>query len=368
MVFNPLGPDPTPAAIADNIVNSFDPRSELAAPFNTVDQYREPGRVNLNTVVGERDPLDPSRTWSPVYDGLMHRNQDGNFYAGGRLIQLGHRGPAWRDVVMSRRGYIDPMVYAQTNFDSSPMSLNWRAPTFFANPFRESDEGSLVPLSSLHRPGPEASLLRPHPYTPGRDGAWGRANADDPVSVINMTSDGIHDDATEAGALGSDDELLAYTSADPALFGLLRPSNAVSNFPNVTNQTRVPLFSAGTTETSLNSQRNSALRYMPLTRLSGTTTTRSGVFAIWITVGFFEVSPAPDWANANVQTRFLNQRDLYDRVYPDGYQLGRELGSETGDTNRHRGFWIVDRTLPVAFKPGDDVNVEKMILLRREID
>ena len=59
---------------------------------------------------------------------------------------------------------------------------------------------------------------------------------------------------------------------------------------------------------------------------------------------------------------------LYNRVYPDGYMLGREIGSDTGNVKRPRGFYIVDRTEPVGFKPGEDLNVEKMIKLRRRIE
>jgi hypothetical protein len=59
---------------------------------------------------------------------------------------------------------------------------------------------------------------------------------------------------------------------------------------------------------------------------------------------------------------------LYNTVYPDGYQFGRELGSDTGEVERHRGFYMIDRTRPVAFKPGEDVNVNEAILLRRRIE
>jgi len=50
----------------------------------------------------------------------------------------------------------------------------------------------------------------------------------------------------------------------------------------------------------------------------------SNVFAIWITVGYFEVSRVP-----------------VDAGHPDGYTLGQELGSDTGDIVRHRAFYIL---------------------------
>jgi hypothetical protein len=78
------------------------------------------------------------------------------------------------------------------------------------------------------------------------------------------------------------------------------------------------------------------------------------VFAVWITVGYFEALPAGAG---------------YDpKVYPDGYQLGQELGSDTGDITRHRAFYIFDRSIPVGFQRGQDINQDKALLLRRYIE
>jgi len=67
------------------------------------------------------------------------------------------------------------------------------------------------------------------------------------------------------------------------------------------------------------------------TRLANTATTRSNVFAIWITV---RASIAGD---------------------PDSVKL-------------HRGFYIVDRSIPVAYEPGKDHNVWDCVVLRRIIE
>ena len=121
------------------------------------------------------------------------------------------------------------------------------------------------------------------------------------------------------------------------------------------------------------------MMYQPMTRLGNLLTARSNVFAVWVTVGYFEVEPSPSWDNADVQAKFggdgtagsaatVAARALYDRVYPEGYALAREMGADTGNTRRERGFYIIDRTRPVGFKPGEDLNVEDTILLRRRID
>jgi len=399
LLFNSLGANL--AAIADN-VQLGDPRRPFQAPFNRVAKYREPGKVNLNTIVGRGDALEPADRWSDVYDGLMHRIDDGNFinYRGAdnpydatpdddTLIGMGHLGPAWRDVALSRRGYAQTRVAALLEgsgpsgrailLDYSSTTMNGNFPTRFANPFRAADAGDLVPLPQLVQTGVDASMMRAHPFSPGADGVWGRPGDD---AFISKSGDGFPDadlvvnNASEAGAyydapaasggFASDDQLLVR--ADGALPDSLRVSQGGGGAPPVT-----PLFGEESTETSLDARRNPGVAYNPMTRLANLTTSRSGVFGVWITVGFFEVTPADPWIDKNgqpgaVQPRFNNDRELYDLVYHDGYQLGRELGSDTGDTKRFRGFYLIDRTLPVAFKPGEDVNSDQTILLERRIE
>ena len=331
-----------PVLFAKNSVTSLDdPRQGLLAPFNRVALDREPGKVNWNTMVGQRNGI---QVWSAVYDGLTHRVRDGNVMIRNQLIASGHFGPAWRDVVLSRRGYADSAFAPALNgLDRNAMWLDRNKPTFFANPFRSSEAGDLVPLENMVKDGVQASMLRTHPYRPGANFAWGSPGND-------SDGNGLDDDAREAGPGGD-----SFTSGAP-----------------------VPLFSELSSTPAIDGTRNSGMQYMPLTRLDNLTTTRSGVFAVWVTVGYFEVTAAPSWDRdeGGVQQKFLNQtggngvqaRALYDRVYPQGYQLGKELGSDTGDIDRQRAFYIIDRTRPVAFKPGEDINVEKTILLRRRIE
>jgi hypothetical protein len=79
----------------------------------------------------------------------------------------------------------------------------------------------------------------------------------------------------------------------------------------------------------------------------------SNVFAVWITLGYFEVESNPTGV---------------DVAHKDGLQLGKELGSDTGVVKRHRAFYIIDRSVPVAFEPGENHNVDRAILLRRFIE
>jgi hypothetical protein len=98
--------------------------------------------------------------------------------------------------------------------------------------------------------------------------------------------------------------------------------------------------------------RNSYYRFRSINRLGNLVTKRSNVYAIWITVGYFEAEPVVG------QTT----------IYPDGYRFGKEIGEDTGRIKRHRAFYIVDRSLPVAYEPGQDHNVEEIVRLRRYIE
>jgi hypothetical protein len=77
-------------------------------------------------------------------------------------------------------------------------------------------------------------------------------------------------------------------------------------------------------------------------KMGAVTTTRSSVFAIWITTGYFAV---------------------------DGNgRLGAEIGSDVGSVKRNRGFYMIDRSIPVAFEPGVNHNVDDIVLLKTLIE
>jgi hypothetical protein len=80
----------------------------------------------------------------------------------------------------------------------------------------------------------------------------------------------------------------------------------------------------------------------PVTRLANLTTDRSDTYAVRITLGFFEYDPVTG--------------------------LGAEYGKDNGTSQRHRGFFVVDRSIPVGFIEGQDLNTKNCILLRRYVE
>ncbi len=77
------------------------------------------------------------------------------------------------------------------------------------------------------------------------------------------------------------------------------------------------------------------------------TTVRTHQYAVWITIGFFEVKRQGDLGMLGI-----NPQDAFDI-------LGPELGDAAGQTTRYRGFFVVDRlkltgfddTTPGSFRP-----------------
>ncbi len=224
---------------------------EFAPPFNYVPEFREPGKINLNTI------------------------QD---------VEVGNALMGTETAAAMRRT-------TQSLFGGLPPA---QRPAFVAQPFRSAASAELMPLPSLEVSPAGATLLR--------------------------------------------------------------------SLPN--DQGNSPLLPAeGATNAYNNANVNPYFRYQPMMRLANLTTTHSNVFAVWITVGYFEVHP---W-NRNNPANF-NLPPLPDPAHPDGYQLGMELGSDTGQVKRHRAFYLIDRSIPVGFEPGQNHNVEKTILLRRNLE
>jgi hypothetical protein len=389
--------------VGTDITDASDPRYNFQPPFNKVSRERDPGRVNLNTVTGRRlvDKTGVPRIWSDVFDGIMHRSKnpvtgagDDNLFDGaGNLVELGHFGPAWRDVALSRRGYaqfdagatLAPVDKPSTSAppDTFEFGLNKFFPSFFSNPFRSPDAGDLVPLVQMMQYGVDASMERVHPRNRG---AIFNPTTGQPVdydSKFGNPTAPVFGDARDAG-FGNDGVSVRTSGAIPS--DILPPMPLVPPSPGLPpaitpadvlpHRDTVPLFAESRDQAFADTNRNPYMMYEPMSRLGNLVTNRSGVYAVWITVGYFEVEPAPkvdptvtaDWGNKPVYDHFGGDINLYNRAYPDGYMLGKELGSETGDVKRPRGFYIIDRTEEVGFKPGEDLNVEKTIRLRRRIE
>lgn len=87
-----------------------------------------------------------------------------------------------------------------------------------------------------------------------------------------------------------------------------------------------------------------------LQKMSNLTTVRTHQYAVWLTVGLFEVTKTGDPA----------------KLIPD--TLGREIGASAGSNSRYRSFFIVDRTRATGFNPYNPGDHRELIVYRRRIE
>lgn len=244
-----LGPPDNFATLS----NVSQPQHLFYTPLNRLFSYRDPGRINLNTIYSQN-----------VFRGLMN------------LPDLLTSGSQQADTYWTK--------FKTSRGDSSTTSNN-TYPSRFIRPFRSFAGTNLVPRSSLTT-------------------AIG--------SEINST-------------------LLRQDPDDPTK----------------------PLFGYASTNNWNNTDRNANFRYQRLQRLGNLVTTRSNVYGVWITVGYFQVEANPGGK---------------DDAHPDGYRVAKEIGYDTGEVKRHRAFFLYDRSIPVGFRRGYDLNTEKGILVRRFLE
>ena len=110
----------------------------------------------------------------------------------------------------------------------------------------------------------------------------------------------------------------------------------------------------GTQQAFNNTDRNAFFRNGIRQKLGGVATNRSSVFAIWVTVGYFQWDPITN--------------DFQPPTDPSFSSTPPEFGEETGTVQRSRGFFIFDRSIPMAYEPGEDHNVDRGILLQSLIE
>jgi len=127
------------------------------------------------------------------------------------------------------------------------------------------------------------------------------------------------------------------------------PANSAFQLLGLKGGATSPTIVADTNDPGPDPAANPQFQYLTATRLANVATTRSNVFAVWVTVGFFQ------WDETT------------GKYIVDANSNPVEVGADTGSVQRHRGFYILDRSIPVAYETGIDHNVRDAILLRRII-
>jgi hypothetical protein len=338
-------------------------------PYNYASKLREPGKINLNT----------------LYDRNVFRALVGDNSAAAST-QNGVDG--WSRFLFTRRGI--PLGAAGNNTDANTygtdpvlnnipfgiqaMLPNVAFPSLMNNPFRPASSADVMPAPVYVDRTATTSNLRHN------------------LSMRNQSP-------VDATLLRRD--LTSSTTNEQPLFDFQVNADGSTNLGRA--EPVDPAF-------------NPYFRFQGQEQLANSVSGTSNVFAIWITIGYFEVEPnyvnrEPTVARGNVAdpytigantqlpggfvtvaqitqaaanmgmttAQYLTQFSdaslggnfihiEYDVNHPDGTRLGAELGSDDATFARHRAFYIVDRSIPVAFEPGKTHNTERCVLLKRFIE
>ncbi len=151
----------------------------------------------------------------------------------------------------------------------------------------------------------------------------------------------------------------AYPPYGGQLAALTVPGNLkyTSNAATAPNSTgRVYLGTASTGVANTDDRQHPYFRSEMLQKAMNLTTVRTHQYAVWITIGFFEISKQGD-INMLGQGNPIGAYDV----------IGSEVGAVTGKGVRYRGFFLVDRTKLFGFNPYNTGSFRSAVVYRKVI-
>ena len=268
-------------------------------PQNHVSHFREPGRINVNTIADKR-------VWRALFGELAAKGDSAQSaslpfsieFPGSNQVDLRDQLPNWPN-----------------------WTTDWLTP---------NGGNSLTPIKSLldfYRRMPDPGKYAAANRTTGF--LDGHTTPPEPTEDINHDGQlAPNEDANDNGMLDPGEDLNGNGRLDA---GEDQNNNGVLDIQDLNNN---GYLDPG--DDYRNTDRHAYFRYQTMNRLANLTTGRSNVFAVWVTIGFFDNS-------------------------------GNELGIDTAETHRYRGFYILDRSIPVGYETGKDYNLRDAVILRRVI-
>jgi hypothetical protein len=320
-------------------------------PHNYLSHFREPGRVNLNTLSSKTvwQAMNGGRPGAPYEDEVAY-DADG-------VPQTFTPSEDWGPTVGFAKSANWSLDAGEDANGNNALDRHDDA----------NNDGAQTVSGSTTVSGSSVVALRT--IASSRRG-WSIPNASDPATLIA----GQFDRITNRSHLSSETNPWfenafqagwAMTGADasykPSLSLLMREA-VPAIYASGTNAKRPEfLFSTNLNNANLKRTDNSQLRgfpyndperhpyfhYRDIVRLSNLATPRSNVFAVWVTVGYFTVETIPTGGGLSREA------------------LGAEYGLDTGDVVRPKAFTIIDRSIPVGFRPGDASRTNDLQLLYR---
>ena len=135
------------------------------------------------------------------------------------------------------------------------------------------------------------------------------------------------------------------------------PGTPPTGFPTVLELGTGATFTAGTPPTiQTDNREHPYFRMEMLQRIMNLTTPRTHQYAVWITIGFFEVIRPGDLGMLNSANPAL----AFD-------VLGPEVGAVTGQKTRYRGFYLIDRLQLTSFSSNTPGSYAPAVVYRNRI-
>ena len=198
----------------------------------------------------------------------------------------------------------------------------------------------LVPVSpaaTVAVPQPAAGALPPINYTVGTP----------PATQYGVLTGSVVDLYWPGGTATAGTAARLFSGALPAVSTQVpAPGGGGSHF-----------LGSAATGTRTDARQHPYWRTEHLQRIMNQTTVRTHQYAVWITVGFFEVTKQGDLAMLSSQNSPQLAFDI----------MGSEVGAVTGNTVRYRGFFLIDRTKLTGFTPSNTGSFRAAVTYRRVI-
>jgi hypothetical protein len=285
---------------------------------------------------GEVELISPNRFWPktnnpvvmpPAFKSLLappFNIKYDNHRQGTINLNTLSKFPVWAGLM---QGHMTSNEFSSPNASAGPLAYD---------NFRRVRRG--YPIPTTPNPNKVTDGAGPYNYDPNH------LDSGFPTEFGGAFRPGVHADkaiptrANAAGQTGSQNQL-RRTSVNG---GLMRDTaNLTATTPAQTSlfvrQANQAPTNTGGNNPAMDRLRNPFMRHQTLMRMPNLVADNSQVFLLRMTVGFFEVDAATQ-------------------------SLGREYNAEIGRSQRYQGTFVIDRSIPVGFSPGNDLNARDVVI------
>jgi hypothetical protein len=330
-----------------NLPFSFNPMMSAERP------YRALSYPDIDFTVMRPAALPPSALTSPVasYGGVVPTTYNYappplSFAASGNILQF-NTGVATSPLWVADPGWKNPYLTWMIDVGASTGTLH----DYLTPPPPAPTAGTIVIPPPQPPPIPPRRLFQVPDYT-----YQSTATGGPPLYLSNATELGnqyINQFIVHPMLVNTAADLVAQTTAGLTNIAPPLPTTFVPPSSGT-------FFLGGNGTNRIDQRTHPEYRLEWMQKIMNLTTVRTHQYAVWITVGFFEVTRLGNPTNINPQTGLV-------QPLPD--QLGGEIDLYAGKNIRYRSFFVIDRTKITGFNdPYFPNNFHNAVVYSRRIE